>query len=399
MAKAKFRYKIKDSHGQIKYGRAMAADAASVRRMLSGKGYAIESIVEEKKAFSQLFSHVSAKDRSLIYRELATMLKAGVSITQAINITAETPNKHLRRVLLEMAVSLENGFPFSMTMSSHPQIFPSVEVGVVKAGEATGNLSKVLDDLATSSSRTADFNAKVKGALVYPIFVVITMVVIGVIIMVKVIPPIRAIFDESGVPLPWTTRFLIGFTDVITNYWYFVVGGIIIIGLGIKAFFSTKKGHKVGSQIALNVPLFGMLNQQVYLARFNRTLSLLVGAGVPIIESVEIITDSTTNVIYRNALFGLAKSLEQGSAISTSLQSNKYFPKLMTQLLLVGQQSGDLGGTATTLANYYENEVDNKLKAMSSLLEPMIIVLLGLAVGFVIVSVLQPIYNLTQAIG
>lgn len=330
-----------------------------------------------------------------MYKEIATMLKAGVSITQAIGIAAETPNKKLKKVLRDISVSLENGFPLSVAMTGHSKVFPLVEVGVVRAGEATGNLSKVLEELAKSTERSAEFISKVRGALIYPAFIVVVMAVIGVVILTKVIPPIKAIFIDTGTVLPFSTRMLLAFTDFMMNSWYWAVAIILVLVLSLKLFSMTKPGQKWFSWLSLNFPIFGVLQQQVYLARLCRTLSLLMSSGVSIIESVEIITDSTKNVIYRDSLKLLTRALEQGSAISTSLERSKYFPKLMTQLLFVGQQSGDLGGSSTTLAEYYEAEVDNKLHTFSALIEPFIIVILGIAVAFIVLSVLQPIYSLT----
>lgn len=396
MAKLTFRYKVKDEKGKIRTGRAIATDAGQVRKLLIAKSYTIISVIEERGFFKSLsIQKVSARDRSIMYREMATMLRAGVSITQAIDIAAETPNRKLHRVLLEIAQSLQNGFPLSVAMAGHPKTFPVVETGVIRSGEATGNLAKVLDELATTSARSAEFVGKVRGAMIYPAFIVVVMLIIGLVIMTKVIPPIKDIFASTNTELPFSTKFLISFTDFLIHGYIYLVGVVVALLVIIRVFLMTKPGKYFAAWFALHFPVFGKLAQQFYLARFNRTLSLLVGAGVPIIEAVEIITESTGNIIFRDALRGLMRSLEQGSAISVSLGHNKYFPKLMTQLLYVGQQSGDLGGTASTLADYFETEVDNKLRTFSALLEPFIIVMLGLVVGFIVVSVLQPIYNLT----
>jgi len=394
-----FKYRVKDEKGRYRSGRAAAGNPAAVRRLLEGKGYSIVSIVEEKSIWSRVsFGKVSAKDRSIMYRELATMLKAGVAITQAIDIVSETPNKKLRKILQEIHRSLENGFALSVAMAGQPKTFPEVEVGVIRAGEATGNLSKVLDDLSTSTSRSAEFIGKVKGAMVYPSFIFVVMIIVGAIILTKVIPPIKEIFASSDSELPLSTQLLLTMTDIIINSWQYII--LVVVGLlfGGRFFLKTKIGKEFGSFFALNFPVFGPLIQQVYLARFNRTLALLLKAGVPILEAMAIIADSTTNTIFERTLRLLMRSLEQGAAVTSTMQKNKYFPKLMTQLLFVGQQSGDLSGSAATLADYFEGEVDGKLRTFSALVEPFIIVVLGVAVAFIIISVLQPIYNLSGSI-
>lgn len=396
MTKKVFRYRAEDSSGKIRIGRAAAPTSGHLRKLLQKRGYTILSITEEKKSWGRIvWGRVSVKDRSIMYRELATMLKAGISITEAVDILAESPNKSLRKIMQEVSSSLQNGFPLSVALAGHPKNFPQVEVGVVKAGEATGKLSNVLFELAVSTARSAEFIGRVRGAMIYPAFIIVVLIVVGAIILTKVIPPIKEIFASTDSELPLSTRILLGFTDFLINRWWLlliITVAVLVIG---RIYFLTKHGRYIGSLIALNFPVFGTLNRQVYLARFNRTMTLLITSGVPIIESVKIMADSTRNVIFRRALDGLIKSLEQGSAISISLQNNKYFPKLMTQLLFVGQQSGDLSGTTATLTEFFEGEVDAKLRTFSALLEPFIIAALGLVVGFVIVSVLQPIYNLT----
>lgn len=323
------------------------------------------------------------------------MLKAGVGITQAIDIAAETPNKKLRKVMTQIHSSLENGFALSVAMAGQPKTFPEVEVGVVRAGEATGNLVKVLDDLSSSTARSAEFVGKVRGAMIYPAFIMIVMVIVGAIILTKVIPPIKDIFISQATELPVSTKILLAITDFLINQWGLLIGILLGFVIALKLFMMTKPGKEAGSYVGLHFPIFGPLTQQVYLARFNRTLSLLLSAGVPILEAVGIIADSTANTIFRRTLKLLMRSLEQGAAVTSTMQDNKYFPKLMTQLLFVGQQSGDLGGSASTLADYFEQEVDSKLRTFSALIEPFIIVVLGGAVAFIVISVLQPIYSLT----
>jgi len=393
-----FSYKAEDASGKIHIGRASAPSAGSLRRLLQKKGYTILSVSREKTLWERFREgKMSVKDRSMFYRELATMLKAGVSITEAIDTLAEVPNKRVQLILQDVSKSLQNGFTLSVAMASFPKAFPPVEVGVIKAGEASGNLVKVLLDLSVSTARTAEFSSRVRGAMVYPGFILAVMIIVGSIIIVKVIPPIKSIFETADTQLPATTKILLWFTDMLVHYWWLVILLLAVIVLGARLYALTKSGKRFFSWLALNFPVFGLLNQQTYLARFNRTMSLLISAGVPILQSVKIVVDSTENVIFRQALQGLMRSLEQGSPISISLQNNRYFPRLMTQLLYVGQQSGDLGGTTATLADFFEGEVDNRLRQFSALIEPFIIVLLGVAIGFIVIAVLQPIYNLTGA--
>ena len=267
-----FKYRVKDDKGRYRSGRAAAGNPAAVRRLLEGKGYSIISIVEEKSVLSRFsFGKVSAKDRSVTYRELATMLKAGVAITQAIDIVSETPNKKMKKTKKmkkmkkkkngkneretaktkwnnktknqkkktkkkkkkqkDIHRSLENGFALSVAMAGQPKIFPEVEIGVIRAGEATGNLSKVLDDLSVSTARSAEFIGKVRGAMIYPSFIFVVMIIVGAIILTKVIPPIKEIFASSDSELPATTQLLLSITDVIINSWQYIILKIMLLSI------------------------------------------------------------------------------------------------------------------------------------------------------------------------
>jgi len=393
-----FHYRVKDSQNKLINGRAYGPDIASVRKLLEGKNYQILYLEERRSFLGRAFlGRVKAKDRSILYRELSTMLKAGVGISQAVEITQDSPNKSLRQIMREISSSLENGFPLSAAMATHSRVFPSVEVGVVKAGEATGNLANVLLELANTTAASAEFVGRIRSAMIYPAFILVVLTIVGAIIITRVIPPIKQIFIDTGQELPGSTKFLLGFTDLLINYWPWFVVGLVLAFLALQGFLKLKVGRRLSSLLSLRLPVFSELIKQYHLARFNRTMSLLLDAGVPIIEAVEIVSSSTKNVIINESYMGLSHGLEQGSSIASALKNNRYFPKMMVQLLRVGQQSGDLGGVMKTLADYYEAEVSAKLKTFSTLIEPFIIVIMGVMAGFVIISVLQPIYNLTGA--
>lgn len=393
-----FTFKAYDEKGQVVNGKVASSDVSQVKKDVENRGLKVVNIAEKSKWEDKFLQYsIKPRDRSLLYRQLTTMLKAGVSITQAVQITQQTPNKSLSRVLQEISLGLENGYPLSRCMDNYPNVFPSIETGVLKAGEATGKMEVVLDELSGEVATSASFVAKVRGAMMYPIFIVVVMIVVIFIVMTKVIPSITSIFTEQNLELPIQTQILMAISSFSVKYWWIVLGATLAV-VGLTQFFlTTQTGKKTKSNVTINFPVFGMLVREVFYARFNRTFSLLLVAGVPIIESVNILATITTNTIFQDLVRSLSKSLEQGSPISTVLKKSKYFPALMTQMLYVGQQTGDLAGMCDTLASYYEEEVDNKLKTLTSLLEPFIFVVLGGGVGFVVISILGPIYSLTNA--
>lgn len=342
---------------------------------------------------------ISTRDRSVMYRQLSTMLKAGISITQAIDICRHTPKKYLAKILGEIQSGLENGYPLSRCMENYPKVFPSVDLGVIRAGEATGKMESVLSELALQSSRTASFVSKVKGALMYPTVILVVLIIAGIVVMTKIIPPIKEIFEQQKSALPPTTSILIGLSDFLVNQWWLFIIIVIILILALYIFSKTIPGRKIFSALQLNFPVLGTLQREVFYARFTRTFAMLMKSGVPIIQSINIAATLTTNVIFLKLLARLAKSIEQGAPITNALSGSKYSPPLMTQMLYVGQQSGDLSGMCQTLADYYEEEVDTKLKSFAALIEPIVLVAVGVAVGFVVISIMQPLYNLTSVYG
>ncbi len=392
-----FVFKARDTAGRLVVGKVASASMRQVQKDIEKRGLELVSLQPQGKWFDKVLAYsVRVRDRSVFYQQLATMLKAGVSITQAIEISKQTPNKYFSRVLGEIGLGLENGYPLSKCISNYPIVFPAIDSGMIKAGEATGKLEAVCKDLAVQTAKSAAFIAKVRNAMIYPLFIIVVLAIVAVVVMVKIMPTIKQIFEEAAVNLPLSTRILIGVSDFVINKWWVVLIAIIVLAAGFVLFVRTNYGKRFWSSFKINVPIFGQLQREVYLARFNRTFALLLKAGVPIIEAVNIINLMTTNVIYHEIMMRVAKSLEQGAPITSTMQASKYFPVLETQLLYVGQQSGDLTGMCTTLADYYEEEVENKLKSIQSLLEPFILVVVGVGVGFIVISVLAPIYNLAS---
>ena len=392
-----FTFKAHDAKGQTVNGKVASSDIAQVKKDVENRGLKVINIAEKNKWQDKLLPFsIKPRDRSLWYRQLTTMLKAGVSITQSIQITQQTPNKSLSRVLQEMSLGLENGYPLSRCMDNYPMVFPSIETGVLKAGEATGKMDIVLNELSNEVATSASFVAKIRGAMMYPMFIMVVMVIVIFIVMTKIIPSITGIFTEQNMALPMQTQILMAMSTFMVKFWYLLIVGILVMVGATKGFLLTNIGKKTKSSISINFPVFGTMVREVFYARFNRTFSLLLLAGVPIIEAINILATITTNTIYRDLVHSLATSLEQGSPISTVLRKSKYIPPLMSQMLFVGQQTGDLAGMCDTLADYYEEEVDNKLKTFTSLLEPFIFVVLGGGVGFVVISILGPIYSLVN---
>lgn len=343
----------------------------------------------------QVFNRVSGRDKAFMARQLATMLASGLPINRAVAILIEQQrNQRLKKVLQEVQKDLEAGIAFSASIAKHPDIFDRVFVNVAISGEAVGNLAKVLSQLADQMERSVDFNGKVRGAFAYPAFVVVVMFIVGFIMMIFVIPQLKQIFDDAGVTLPFATRVVVAISGFLGKYWYFVIAGIIFAAIGIYAYFRSKAGEKVFDNVKIHLP--SSLGYDIYMARLTRTLGMLIEGGTPIIEALDVTSTVMNNVYYKDLLQQAVNDVKRGSPLSSTLSKTSLIPVLVFQMIAVGEQTGQIDQILNRLANYYEETVDTKLKNIVALVEPVIIVTIGIAVGFMVYSIIVPIYNIAQ---
>lgn len=347
-----------------------------------------------------LFSRVTSKEKVFFARQLSVLISAGVAIDNALNlIKMQTRNEAFKKVLTAMIQDIEAGESLSIAISKFPRIFNNVFIAVVKSGEVTGKLTQVLTHLADQMENTQNFINKVRSALAYPIFIIIAMVGVIVIMMIQVVPKLKSVFEEAGAKLPWTTRALIAVSDFMVLYWWLVlIILIVLIFVGWLLFTKTKKGRFTWDVLKLKTPLIKYVSYDIYMERFCRTISMLSAAGIPIIESIKITARAMNNRVYIRILKKVVAQVEQGIPMSAPLEKEKDFPVLVPQMIMVGEQTGRLETIMQKMADYYENEVDYKVKTITSLVEPVTIVIVGVGVGFVVYSIFSPIYSLVNVI-
>ena len=342
-----------------------------------------------------IFDRVNAKDKAFLSRQLSTMINSGLPLDRAVAIlAAQTRKKILKDTLNEINKDLESGEKFSTAISRHPKVFDRVYVNMVISGEAVGKLSEVLTHLADELEKNNSFNSKIQSALVYPIFIIVVMIVIVFIMMTKVIPQLTEIFKESKAELPWATKVLISISSYMISYWWVVLLILIAIVAGIYIFLKTEAGEYLFSKIQIKFPTG--IGKDIYMARFARTLSMLLSSGTPIIDAVRITADVMNNKIYKKSLENLAVQLERGIPMSVPLEKDQYFPLVVPQMVMVGEQTGRLDEILNNLANYYEEQGSEKIKGITSLFEPALIVIIGVGVAFIVFSILMPIYQIVQ---
>ncbi len=340
-------------------------------------------------------NRVSAADRAFIARQLATMLSSGLPIDRSIAVLAnQFGGGHLVDAFHQIETDLEAGLAFSAALAKHPQIFNKVFVNVVMAGEAVGKVAEVLEELANRLEKDQEFLSQIQGALYYPAFVFVAMISITVVLMVKVIPQFRSVFVEANVPLPFLTNLLISVSTFMAQRWYIVLAGLVVLIFCIRAYLSTQKGQQTLDYLAIHLPT-GLV-KYLYMARFTRTLALLVQSGTPIIEALTITAEVVNNRLYARVILQAKDDVARGIPLSTPLSKSVLFPVIVPQMILVGEQTGRLDQVLDSLADYFEQETNTRIKAVASLFEPIVIVLVGLGVAFIVFAIFLPIYSIAR---
>jgi len=342
-----------------------------------------------------IFNRVSLKDRAFLAREMSIMLGAGITLDKALRILSDrNKNSTIRLAMEEILTDIEAGQKFSVAITKHPEIFDNIFVNVVLAGEAAGKLDEVLIKVSDWLEEQNDFYSKLKNALVYPVFIIIVMIIIGIIMIVKVIPQLQEVFSSYQASLPWTTKALISFSVLLTKYWWLFITGLVSMFYAIIYWSKLTSGRHFFDKIKIIEPTG--LGQDIYMSRFSRTMHLLLKSGVSIINALDVSAATINNVWYQESLKVIVSNIEKGVPLSIPLEKNRLFPAIFTQMVVVGEQTGRMDEILGSIANYYEQQTDNKLKGIVSLIEPLLIVLVGLLVGFMVFAIIMPIYNLAR---
>jgi type II secretory pathway component PulF len=331
---------------------------------------------------------------------LATLIAARMPLLQAFRILeAQLSSKRLVQVTRGLINSIENGESLSLALSKYPNIFGGIYISLVKSGEVSGTLNKSLLYLADQLEKDYQLRSKVKSAMTYPVFVVGTLVGVGLLMFKFVLPKLTAVLVEQGGELPAVSKGLIAVTNFINVYWWLLIlilGGLI---LGMKAYITTVPGRYMWDLVKIKAPIFGGIFQRIYMVRFSRNLGTLVAGGIPIIQALHIISEIINNVIYRDIVLEATEQLANGKSISGALQNHKEFPPIVTQMVKVGEETAQLEDILDKIASFYEKEVDEKVSTLTTLLEPLIMIVLGLGVGALVAGILLPIYNLASSVG
>ena len=398
----RYRYKSKDGAGVSVSGEVEALNVQQAAKLIRQKGLYPTSIAPLRDSpfafITKIRSRISHSDITVFTRQLATMINAGLPLTEALLILRTQAKPALQKIVAQILADVEAGQSLSSSMSHHPDIFPPSYIALVKSGEVGGVLDDVLVRLADNMEKEQEFRGKVKGALIYPAIIVTGMIGVALIMMIFVIPRLLSLYDEFGakIKLPLPTRVLIFVTGILTKFWPILL--LLIFGglYALAAYRKTPKGRRKIDELILKIPIFGELQRQVIMAELTRSLSLLVGAGVSILEGLNIAADVVGNTLISDALKDASKQVEKGFPVAFAFSKHpEAFPYILSQMIAVGEETGKMDEVLSKVSHVFEVESDQKVKALTSSIEPIIMIILGIGVGFLVIAVILPIYNLT----
>lgn len=397
-----FDYTAKNSTGKSVSGSVDARSQEIAVTLLKNQGLTVVSMREKKVGvLDQLldFRGVPQSEVVAFTRQFSTMISAGLPISRALEVLAnQSTNKGFQKIITEVLRSVEGGVSLSTSLSVYPKTFNETYISLVRAGESSGKLDIILKKLAENMEAERDLDSKFKSAMVYPIIVFIAMIGVFILLMVFVIPKLSEMYTNMNIELPFVTRMMISTSNFMVKYIYIFIILIIGVVFGIRSFTQSKQGKIFISEALIKFPVFGKITLEKDFSRFSRTLSLLINSAVPIVDALNIVSTLMTSNTLRNAVLDAALHVEKGQSLSNYFRSSTKFPSLLGQMAGVGEETGRMDEVLERVAIYYEGEVDNKVKGLSSALEPIILVMLGVMVGFLIISIITPIYKLTSSI-
>lgn len=397
-----FQYKARGADGKMLTGLADAPSQEAAIRLLHAKQLFVVSIRVARETFSfaqiqEYFKRVTFNDVVNFTRQLATMIVAGLSLPEALTILrTQTTNQVFSDVLMDIEHQIVSGGNLGDALAKYPRYFSTTYIALVRAGEASGTLDQILTRLSETLEAQREFRGKVSGAMIYPIIILIGMVGVIFVMMTVVMPKLTGLYKDFNIELPWTTLFLMSVSDFFIHFWWLMILGIGGAAALFRRWRKTPFGELVIDRFIFKIPLFGELQKKIILVDFTQTLGMLVSSGIRILEGLQILQGSLNNVLFRNAIGEISKKVEKGYPLGDSFAQYEVFPAIVSQMMKVGEETGKLDETLTKLSKYFQSESETLVKGLTTAIEPIIMVIMGVGVGFIVISVITPIYNLTS---
>ncbi len=396
-----FEYTAKTKEGEVQKGVVEADSEYAAAKVLFGKDLIAVKVRAKSDKGLSFFKKLSSKDKAFLMRQLATTINAGLPISQALKVLGnQTNNKKLKNIISQISSDVEGGQSLSTAFSRFPETFSQMDITLIESGETSGTLDKVLIRVANTMESNYRIKKKIRSAMAYPGFILGVVIVVLIVMNIYVLPQMGTLYKEFNATLPLPTRIVMAMSKASTNYGILLVIAIVAAVTGLRLYVKrTKNGRSIFDTIKLKIPVLGAFIKSLYLSRFTTTLSGLIASGVSLVEAINITSRAIGNIHYEETLGESSEKVKGGVPLSETLKESELFPPIVPQMISVGEQTGEMDGMLENLANYYEEEVDNFVKSMTSIIEPVLIVVIAVLVGGMLVSVMLPIYSLGKVIG
>ena len=397
----RYNYKAREKEtGKIVKGSVQAETESIAGRLLIEQGFIPQTVTEEGTGFFSGQSKVRTKDRIMFTRQLSTLIGAGLPLAISLRTVAEqTENKAMKSIVEEILASVESGKTLFDSFSQYPDLFNGVYLALIKAGEVSGTLDLALKRLADQEEKDAAMMSKIRGALVYPGIILVVIIAVLAFMMIMVVPQVKGLYEDMGEELPALTQFLVNISDFFGNFWWLAL--IIVVAIGGGVWYAVKKttvGRQIADSFKIHVPIFGGLFRKLYVSRFARTAEMMLATGVPMLDSVKIAVDATNNTIIEQEFSKALEPIKGGKPLSESLKDRVYMLPLVPQMASIGEESGKIDEMLGKAAQVYENELDEQINSISTMIEPILMVIMAGLIGVVIGGTLLPIYSLVNSV-
>ncbi len=394
-----YSYVGKDKDGEVVNGEIEAENEMAAGRVLSSREITPISVSSNRENGFSLLNRVSLKEKVIIMRQLATMINAGLPISQALKtLDMQTTKPSIKKVLQSTISDIEGGSPLSIAFAHFPEVFTQIDLTLIASGETSGSLDKALLRMADQLEKQQSLIRKIRGALVYPAFILGVVVVVVIVMIVYVMPQMDTLYQSFDAKLPLLTRIFISAGNGMSTFGPLVL--LALVGISAYFIFAIRRpfGRKVWDNLKLKMPIINTLLIKLYMARFARTLSGLVSSGVPLLDSLSVVSKAIGNIVFQDMIMESSEKVKSGIALSEALKEYPLIPPVVSQMISVGEKTGELDGMLSNLADYYEEEVDVAVKSISNLIEPLVIVVLGGTVAVILIAIMMPIYQIGQIV-
>jgi type IV pilus assembly protein PilC len=396
-----FKYQAEDKNGRRKIGKVVGLSEADAILRLRKKELTVSSLLNitttYETRFLMLIAPIKIRELAIFARQFSVMISANVTVVESLMILVEqTDNFTLKNMIAEIAFEVDSGSFLSEAFGKRPKIFSEFFINIIRSGETSGKLDEVLNYLADEMEQNYDMVSKIKGAMIYPVFITCGLIGVGIVLMIYVIPNLTAILTETNAPLPFSTRMVIGASNFFKDYLWLVGLMLLAAIFAVRLYLKTYFGRRQFDIVKLRMPIFGKLFKYIYLMRFTRSLSTLLKGGVTITKGLEIVADIIGNVVYRELILETLESINDGNPVSSVMEASPYVPKMVPQMIAVGEKTGKLDSVLDRVTTFYSRETANMLDNLSKLMEPIIMVIMGIGVGIMVAAVIMPMYNMAS---